>query len=38
VANVVNHEGRIDLLFVAAGVHLFANIEDTTVEEFKRVL
>ena len=38
VANVVNLEGRIDLLFVAAGVHLFANIEDTTVEEFQRVL
>ena len=38
VANVVSHEGRIDLLFVAAGVHLFANIEDTTVEEFERVL
>jgi NAD(P)-dependent dehydrogenase (short-subunit alcohol dehydrogenase family) len=38
VANVVNHEDRIDLLFVAAGVHLFANIEDTTVEEFERVL
>jgi len=38
VANVVNHEGRIDMLFVAAGVHLFANIEDTTLEEFERVL
>jgi NAD(P)-dependent dehydrogenase (short-subunit alcohol dehydrogenase family) len=38
VRSVVNQEGRIDLLFVAAGVHLFANIEDTSVEEFERVL
>ena len=38
VQNVVNHDGRIDLLFVAAGVHLFANIEDTSIEEFERVL
>ena len=38
VQNVVNQHGRIDLLFVAAGVHLFANIEDTTLEEFERVL
>src|SRR5262249_40417153 len=37
VQNVVNQEGRIDLLFVAAGVHLFANIEDTSLEEFERV-
>src|SRR5262245_9850607 len=33
VRKVVTEEGRIDLLFVAAGVHLFANIEDTSVEE-----
>src|SRR5687767_11787340 len=38
VRNVVDRDGRIDLLFVAAGVHLFANIEDTSVEEFERVL
>lgn len=38
VQNVVTNEGRIDLLFVAAGVHLFANIEDTSIEEFERVL
>ena len=31
-------EGRIDLLFIAAGVHLFAGIEDTSIEEFERVL
>lgn len=38
VQNVVEKEERIDLLFVAAGVHLFADIEDTSVEEFERVL
>jgi NAD(P)-dependent dehydrogenase (short-subunit alcohol dehydrogenase family) len=38
VQTVVDQEGRIDLLFVAAGVHLFANIEDTSIEEFERVL
>jgi NAD(P)-dependent dehydrogenase (short-subunit alcohol dehydrogenase family) len=38
VAKLINQEGRIDLLFVAAGVHLFANLEDTSVEEFERVL
>ena len=38
VQKVVNQDGRIDLLFVAAGVHLFAHIEDTSVEEFERVL
>jgi NAD(P)-dependent dehydrogenase (short-subunit alcohol dehydrogenase family) len=38
VQKVVAQAGRIDLLFVAAGVHLFANIEDTSVEEFERVL
>src|SRR5262245_53814113 len=38
VQNVVSQESRIDLLLVAAGVHLFANIEDTSIEEFERVL
>ena len=38
VQEVVKHAGRIDLLFVAAGVHLFANIEDTSIDEFERVL
>src|SRR5580765_8002143 len=38
IQNVVKQESRIDLLFVAAGVHLFANIEDTSIEEFERVL
>src|SRR5262245_41823543 len=34
VQQVVTQEGRIDLLFIAAGVHLFANIEQTSIEEF----
>jgi NAD(P)-dependent dehydrogenase (short-subunit alcohol dehydrogenase family) len=38
VQQVVAEERRIDLLFIAAGIHLFANIEDTTIEEFERVL
>ncbi|HEX5218275.1 MAG TPA: SDR family oxidoreductase [Verrucomicrobiae bacterium] len=38
VQNVLKQEGRIDLLFVAVGVHLFANIEETSIEEFERVL
>ena len=38
VQRIVAQEGRIDLLFIAAGVHLFANIEDTSIEEFERVL
>jgi len=38
VQQVVAQEGRIDLLFIAAGVHLFADIEQTSIEEFERVL
>jgi NAD(P)-dependent dehydrogenase (short-subunit alcohol dehydrogenase family) len=38
VRNIVDQESRIDLLFVAAGVHLFADIEDTSMEDFERVL
>jgi NAD(P)-dependent dehydrogenase (short-subunit alcohol dehydrogenase family) len=38
VRNVMDQENRIDLLFVAAGVHLFAGIEATSVDEFERVL
>jgi len=38
VHKLIKQEGRVDLLFVAAGVHLFANLEDTSVEEFERVL
>jgi NAD(P)-dependent dehydrogenase (short-subunit alcohol dehydrogenase family) len=38
VRKVMGDDGRIDLLFVAAGVHLFADIEATSIEEFERVL
>jgi NAD(P)-dependent dehydrogenase (short-subunit alcohol dehydrogenase family) len=38
IQQIVTQDGRIDLLFIAAGVHLFANIEDTSIEEFERVL
>ncbi|MDQ1257242.1 MAG: dihydroanticapsin dehydrogenase [Candidatus Hydrogenedentes bacterium] len=38
VAQVAAAEGRIDVLFAAAGVHLFATIEDTSIAEFERVL
>jgi NAD(P)-dependent dehydrogenase (short-subunit alcohol dehydrogenase family) len=38
VQKVVKEDARIDLLFVAAGVHLFANIEGTSIEELERVL
>lgn len=38
VGEVVDQEGRIDLLFAAAGIHLFANIEGTSLEELDRVL
>src|SRR5262245_913489 len=38
VQQVLSADGRVDLLFIAAGVHLFANIEDTSIEEFERVL
>jgi len=38
VQQVLAQDRRIDLLFIAAGVHLFANIEDTSIEEFERVL
>ena len=38
VQQVVENEGTIDGLFVAAGIHLFATIEQTTLDEFERVL
>jgi len=38
VAQVVEKEGRIDLLFANAGIHLFAGIEDTSPEQFENVL
>ena len=38
VAQIEAAEGRIDVLFVSAGVHLYATIEETSIEEFRRVL
>ena len=38
ITQVVARDRRIDLLFIAAGVHLFANIEQTSIEDFERVL
>ena len=38
VRRVQQAEGRIDLLFAAAGYHLFGNIEQTSLAEFERIL
>lgn len=38
IGMVVEREGKIDTLFANAGVHLFANLEETTPEQFERVL
>ena len=38
VAQVLDENGRVDLLFANAGIHLFANIEQTSVDEFERIL
>jgi len=38
VKKVYDLENKIDLLFANAGVHLFANIEETSIEEFEKVL
>jgi NAD(P)-dependent dehydrogenase (short-subunit alcohol dehydrogenase family) len=38
IQQVLAQAGRIDLLFIAAGVHLFANIEETSIGDFERVL
>lgn len=38
VQQIVNTEGRIDLLFSNAGVHLFATIEQTSDEELDRLV
>ena len=31
-------EKNIDLLFANAGIHLFANIEETSIEDFEKVI
>jgi NAD(P)-dependent dehydrogenase (short-subunit alcohol dehydrogenase family) len=38
VRQVLEKEGSISGLFVAAGIHLFATIEQTILDEFERVL
>lgn len=38
VAKVLEEESKIDLLFANAGIHLFANIEETSIDEFEKVL
>ena len=38
VGEVVNREGRIDCLFANAGIHRFATLEETSVQEFESVL
>lgn len=37
ISKVLEKEANIDVLFANAGVHLFANIEETSIEEFERV-
>lgn len=36
--NIISRENKIDLLFANAGIHLFANLEDTSVEDLDRVI
>lgn len=38
VKTVFEKEGKIDILFANAGVHLFANIEETSIAEFENIL
>jgi NAD(P)-dependent dehydrogenase (short-subunit alcohol dehydrogenase family) len=38
VQEVVMQDGKIELLFIAAGVHVYANIEDTSIEDFEEVI
>lgn len=38
VKKVFVEEGKIDILFANAGIHLFANIEETSLEEFEKVI
>jgi NAD(P)-dependent dehydrogenase (short-subunit alcohol dehydrogenase family) len=38
VQHIYNKEGRIDLLFANAGVHVAGNIEEISLDEFERVL
>lgn len=38
VKQVLEKEKRIDLLFANAGIHLFANLESTSIEQFEKIL
>jgi NAD(P)-dependent dehydrogenase (short-subunit alcohol dehydrogenase family) len=38
IAQVLQKEGRIDLLFCSAGYHLFSTLEETSIEDFERIL
>ncbi|MCP4393958.1 MAG: SDR family oxidoreductase [Alphaproteobacteria bacterium] len=38
VQKICKKEKKINLLFANAGIHLFANIEETSIEEFERIL
>lgn len=38
VQQVINKEGKIDLLFANAGIHMSGNIEDTSIEDFENIL
>lgn len=38
VEHIVDREGKIDLLFANAGVHMSGNIEETGIDDFENVL
>ncbi|MFN3017014.1 SDR family NAD(P)-dependent oxidoreductase [Vibrio coralliilyticus] len=38
IAEILKIEGQIDLLFANAGIHLFANLEQTEPQEFENVI
>ncbi len=38
VKHIYNKEGKIDLLFANAGVHMSGNIEETSIDDFENVL
>ncbi len=35
---ILQKEGKIDFLFANAGIHLFANIEDTSYDDFEKII
>jgi NAD(P)-dependent dehydrogenase (short-subunit alcohol dehydrogenase family) len=38
IQHIVNQEGKIDLLFANAGVHMSGNIEETSIDDFENIL